>query len=180
MSTPLHLPEVFADLDLKFAKALNTAVPALWPEKVKYQKAEQPEAIGQVLRRTETFDRLGAAHLCFLFREVIETAGRTVLSQTTKAGGKLQHLTGLDFVLEFNHTAWLTLTPEQKLACVDHALAGCWRDLDSGAWQLKAPDVEEFSEVVARWGLWTMPLRGFGLAVERAQFDLFPQPAAAS
>jgi len=35
------------------------------------------------------------------------------------------------------------------------------------------PDVSEFSGVVQRWGLWTPPLRGFGIAVESAQLEIF-------
>jgi len=52
-STQLKLPKDLGDLDLKFAKALNTPVREIWPEGEKFLKAEQPEEIAKILIRTK-------------------------------------------------------------------------------------------------------------------------------
>ncbi|HMJ58071.1 MAG TPA: putative metallopeptidase [Gemmatimonadales bacterium] len=170
---PLKLPRDLADLDLKFAKALNAEVRQLWPEGEKFLKAEQPEEIAKILIRTKLHDRLMNAKLAYLFREDILSRGDSKLTVSAKAGGPLAFLTGFDFVVAFNHKLWLRLTPEQRLACVDHALSACERDPESGAYSVRLPDVAEYSGVVQRWGLWTPPLRGFGVAVESAQLEIF-------
>ncbi len=172
-STRLKLPRDLADLDLKFGKALNTPVRELWPEGEKFLKAEQPEAIAQVLVRTTLHDRLVNAKIAYLFRPDILSRGESKLAVSAKAGGALAFLADLDFVLAFSHKLWLRLTPEQRLACVDHALAACERDPETGAYAVRLPDVAEYSGVVQRWGLWTPALRGFGVAIESAQFELF-------
>lgn len=169
----LKLPTLLLDLDLKFGKALNAPVLMIWPEGEKFMKAEQPEEIAKVLVRTELHERLVSAKIAYLFRPEIASRGEQKLTVSGKAGGQLAYLTGFDFTMQFNHKLWLRLTPEQRLACVDHALSACERDPETGAYSVRLPDVSEFSGVVQRWGLWTPPLRGFGIAVESAQLEIF-------
>lgn len=172
-ATQLKLPDALADLDLKFQKALNAPVREIWPSGEKFLKAEQAEEIARILIRTKLHERLVNAKIAFLFREDIASRGESRLTVSAHPGGAFAFLSGLDFVLAFNHKLWLRLTPEQRLACVDHALSACERDPETGAYAVRLPDVAEFSGVVQRWGLWTPPLRGFGVAVESAQLEIF-------
>lgn len=169
----LKLPSVLADLDLKLARALAAPLRELWPEDEKYEEAEQPAELAKILIRTSLHERLVNAKIRYLFRPDITARGESKLTVSVKASSRLAFLTGLDFLCEFSHAQWLTLTPEQRIACVDHALCACERDPDSGAYSVRLPDVAEFSGVVQRWGLWTPPLRGFGVAIEHAQIELF-------
>jgi hypothetical protein len=169
----LKLPRDLGDLDLKFSKALNAPLRSIWPEGEKFLKAEQPEEIAKILIRTKLHERLVNAKIAYLFREDISSRGDSKLTVSAHPGGPFAFLTALDFVLAFNHKLWLRLTPEQRLACVDHALSACERDPETGAYAVRLPDVSEFSGVVARWGLWNPPLRGFGVAVESAQLEIF-------
>ena len=169
----LKLPDILSSLDLKLGKALNTAVRAIWPEGEKFLKAEQAEDIAKILIQTPLHNRLVNAKIAYLFRPDILSRGDSKLTVSAKAGGPLAFLTGFDFVVAFNHKLWLRLTQEQRLACVDHALSACERDPDTGAYSVRLPDVAEYSGVVQRWGLWTPPLRGFGVAVESAQLEIF-------
>ena len=169
----LKLPRDLGDLDLKFLKALNAPVREIWPEGEKFLQAEQPEEIAKILVRTKLHDRLMNAKIAYLFREDIASRGESKLTVSGKASAQLTFLTGLDFVVAFSHKLWLRLTPTQRLACVDHALSACERDPESGAYQVRLPDVAEYSGVVQRWGLWTPPLKGFGIAVETAQMEMF-------
>lgn len=169
----LRLPDAIADLDLKLAKALNTPVPEIWPEAEKFLPANCPEAVAKVLIQSPLHNRLVNASVAYVFREEITQSGRVKGGVASKASGKLAYFTGHDFVIEFNHTVWLHLTPEQRIALVDHELAHCERDEETGAWTMRDHDVEEFSDIVGRWGLWTPDLRGFGAAIKHAQLDLF-------
>lgn len=171
---PLKLPTKLADLDLKFGKALNTPVREIWPEGEKFAPADCPAAIAHVFIRSSALHaRLANAKVAYLFRPSIVKGGKEKGGVASRASTKVAYLTGFDFVIEFSHEVWLKLTPEQRLALVDHQLAHCERDPNTGAWTMRDHDVEEFSDVVHRWGLWTMPLRGFGVAIEKAQIDLF-------
>jgi hypothetical protein len=175
----LKLPTTLSDLDLKFAKALSTFVPAIWPEgedgkPEKFLQAEAAASIAHVfIRSCPLHARLSNAKIAYLFRQAIVKGGKEKGGVASRASSKVAYLTGFDFVIEFSHDIWLKLTPEQRLALVDHELAHCERDPETGAWTMRDHDVEEFSDVVNRWGLWTLPLRGFGRALETAQIDLF-------
>jgi hypothetical protein len=169
----LRLPKSIADLERKLSQALNTPVRAIWPEGEKFQPADCPEAVARVLIQSRLHERLTGASIAFVFREEITQNGRAKGGVAAKTGGKLAYFTGHDFIIEFSHSVWLNLTPEQRIALVDHELAHCERDEETGAWTMRDHDVEEFSDIVARWGLWTPSLRGFGTAIEHAQIDLF-------
>jgi len=73
-------------------------------------------------------------------------------------------------VVEIAHDVWTTLDAKQKVALVDHTL--CQFGLEG----MRSPDVEEFREIVERWGLWQPDLEQFGQAVQTALFDE-PSPA---
>lgn len=172
--TKLKLPPILEDLELKLAKALNANLRIIWPEPDKFMRADQVEEIAKVLVRTKLHERLVNAKIVYLFRPEISSRNEQRLTVSGKASAQLKFLTDLDFVVAFNHKLWLRLTPEQRCACVDHALSACERDPDSGAYSVRLPDVAEYSGVVQRWGLWTPPLRGFGIALESAdQFEIF-------
>lgn len=173
-STAFKLPKDLADLDLKFGRAFNTADREIWPEGDKFLKAEQPAAIAKVLIHSSPLHaRLSGAKIAYLFRPEIVANGGERISASAKAGGKLCFLSGYDFTLEFNHKRWVLLRSEQRIAAVDHALCACAQDEETGAYGIRPFDVCEFSDVVGRWGLWTPPLKGFGVAIESAQIELF-------
>jgi hypothetical protein len=172
--TRLKLPTKLADLDLKLLKALNTPVVHTWPEEEKFLDAACPEAVAKVMiHSSDLHARLASAKIAHLFRPEIVTAGRAKGGVASKVGGRVAYLTDLTFIIEYSHKVWLQLTPEQRIALVDHGLAHCERDPETGAWTLRDHDVEEFSEIVGRWGLWTPSLRGFGMAIDSAQTELF-------
>jgi predicted SprT family Zn-dependent metalloprotease len=149
-------------------EALGTPVLAEWPEGDRLTDADQPEQIAQAiipLLHTE----LASAKIAYLFRETMERQGRIRLGTAAKAGGKLAYLARVDFTIEFNWTAWLRLSPSQRLALVDHELCHCTQDTEKGTWAVRHHDVEEFGEVVRRWGLWQPDLQTFAAAVKAGQ-----------
>jgi hypothetical protein len=176
MLGPLVLPKALSGAGEHLTRAVREVeLLATWPEGVKFEPAIQPRAIANALIGA-FHTHLVNARIEYLFRENLERRGRVRLGVASRAAGKLSYLAEVDFVIEFNWTYWAKLTPPQRIALVDHELCHCSRD-DDGNWTMRSHDVEEFSEIVSRWGLWTPDLRIFNSALKNAQVDLFAEGA---
>ncbi len=169
----LNLPKELRQHQAEIGPALATPVLATWDPDEKYHDAQQARAIGDVLiGALEVHSEIRNANIAYIFREKMKTRDRIVLGKASKADGKLSFFAGFDFVVEINWQEWLRLTDHQKLALIDHELSHCGREDDGrgGAdWVLISHDVEEFSGIVRRWGLWHEDLQGFSGAVSHAQ-----------
>jgi hypothetical protein len=64
-----------------------------------------------------------------------------------------------DFVVTISLEVWNPMSPNQRIALVDHLLTRLWGEPeeDSGKmkWSIRSPAVQEFPEVVERNGSWT-------------------------
>lgn len=139
-----------------------------------YREAPEVQQIAQALI-PQYHGHLASARIRYLFREgPWASRGRTVLGKAYKLGAREQHLVGADFLVVINADAWRELTPEQRVALVDHELSHCGID-DQGNWTLWEHDVEEFRHVLERHGFWQPNLWEFGqTAVRKAeQLSLF-------
>lgn len=176
MLAPLILPKELGGVAEALTKAVREVeVLGAWPEEEPaFLAAAQPEALAKPLIKALHQELLkpAEASIAYLFRKEMEKRGRVRLGVASKASGKLEYLTGFDFVLEFNWTYWSQLTPPQRIALVDHELTHC-SVTDKGAWTLVSHDVEEFGSIVRRWGLWTPDLVHFNAAIKATQMDLF-------
>jgi hypothetical protein len=105
-----------------------------------------------------------------------------------------RHVTGRNLFIFINSEAWEALKHPQRVALIDHELCHFvreneeyyddfaqrlvtrWADAkDPDSWHLRDHDVEEFSEVIARHGLWEQGIERFAVAVRNAphQVTLF-------
>jgi hypothetical protein len=151
--------------------------PSIWPEGAKLERAYGPETIAGIL--IKAFHRgIRNRPIAYLWKENMGAGTRVKLGQAAKASPQLRLLGEVDFVLTFNWEAWKILTPEQRVALVDHELQHCDVDADSNEPILVEHDVEEFSLIVRRYGLWKPTLRTFGDAVAAVQGDLWQQEPA--
>lgn len=172
----MQLPDLLRPHEAALVRALAASpVMADWPEGEGYLVAESPEAVAAVLIPIlhDHLRRPSVARIAYLFRETIKNAA----GKAGKAGAKLTYLADLDFTIEFNWTSWRSLTAEQRVALVDHELAHCAWDGEKERWALREHDIEEFRDIVQRWGLWHPALERFGKDVIAAQTDLFAVPA---
>jgi hypothetical protein len=104
--------------------------------------------------------------------------------QARKISGLNAHLVGLVrrddlgddpadfFVVEVPHEPWQVLTEAQRLALVDHELAHFYVSIPEGPDEARklvmlGHDLEEFTAVVERHGLWRPDLREFARVVAR-------------
>lgn len=82
-----------------------------------------------------------------------------------------------DFLVEVNWSAWRLLSGPQRVALIDHELCHFSISQSEKGDTLKTilgHDVEEFHDIVSRWGLWHAPLKMFANHARNApQFDLF-------
>lgn len=159
----MQIPDVLTSYKKEIEKALHTPVLAAWPEDETYAEAPQPRQLAEVLLPV-LHAHLAGARIAYLFREKLTRRGQVGLGKAAKASAQLAYLADFDFVITFNWTAWRELRPEQRLALVDHELCHC--DKDEESWVLKYHDVEDFTAVVRRWGLWTPDLRSMGEAMQ--------------
>lgn len=68
------------------------------------------------------------------------------------------------FVLEIARDIWSRLTETQQKALVDHELSHCERDSESGNLMIVNHDVEEFTHILRRHGLWKVDVEMFAKA----------------
>ena len=124
---------------------------------------------------------LAQARIGFVFRkEADQKNGKTILGKATKVSPKMKIHTGLDFLIWIAMDIWNQADERRRRALVDHELCHCdW----VGEPKLRLHDIEEFTCIVERYGLWTLDLFRAKDAFEKAvqgQFDLgFEVPARA-
>lgn len=156
------------------AIALGTPDIIEWPEGRAYAKANAPAAVGDVLVR-QIHRHLVDAKIAFVFREKMKTRDRLVLGKASKAGAKLEFFSDLDLVVEVNFEAWSRLTPDQRVALIDHELChfGVEETEKGMEYVLLSHDVEEVPRHSAPLGPLeerSQDLRGY--RPERAARDL--------
>ena len=94
----------------------------------------------------------------------MESKGKTVLANIKKASAVDLCLIDAELIVRVNMDAWKRLTEAQQRALIDHELCHATTELDKqGEVNLKmvGHDVEEFSAIVERHGLWKGDLRDF-------------------
>jgi len=121
---------------------------------------------------------LGAARFAFLFTEdTITSRGRDVWAKTQTASALLDFFAEADFVIVVSSPIWARLTEAQRVALVDEELSRCAGKADKDGvmhWSIRAPDVEAFTAVIARRGLWRQSIREFAQTVRRWEQQTLP------
>jgi len=102
---------------------------------------------------------LEGANIGFLFRdEPIVSMGKIVMGQASKFPVKMQPYVSLDFLIWIAEESWHQLGYTQKLALIDHELCHCAYNEDKDTWTMRKHDVEEFNEIIERYGFWKRDL----------------------
>lgn len=102
-----------------------------------------------------------------------------------------RHVTGYMMFVFVNHEAWTAMKHDQRIALIDHELCHfsrsyhkeinpqteAWEDVwdaadDPNSWSIREHDVEEFSDVIRRHGLWEQGIESFALAVRQASYQM--------
>ena len=95
------------------------------------------------------------AKVGFIFKDKAgKSGGRVVLGQASKVSEKQQAAgLDLDFLIWLAKDYWDTMTSHKRMALIDHELCHCEYDEIDGA-SIRGHDVEEFGDIIDRYGLW--------------------------
>ena len=109
----------------------------------------------------------------FVFPKNIQILYVFVEKMTDKWGkcskcSDIMHMaSGYDFVITINHTQWLLLAEKQRESLVFHELLHIGWDSEKETYHTVPHDLEEFSSVVKKYGLWRDSVTTFtNVAVE--------------
>lgn len=151
---------------------------------------EVVEIARELIRVVEDHEPLAQVHIEFVWRDRASSSrDRTVLAKARKITGLnaflVNHASGVVngseanepfFVVEVAFDTWGRLTPEQRVALVDHELChlSVDRDDDGGlVLSLRGHDLEEFGCIVRRHGLWKSDVTRFaGEVVEQLALSI--------
>jgi hypothetical protein len=119
-----------------------------------------------------------------------DTDGLMPLAKAKKCSDLDRELAGWDFVIQLNKVPVQAMEEPQLRALLDHELSHCEvardesgevkiDDLGRAVYRIRKHDVEEFTEVVYRHGIWKRDLERFAEAVQmRAKAPLLePKPS---
>lgn len=113
--------------------------------------------------------------------------GRVKLGQCKRVGDPEREMHGYDFVIILRALFWQDgqVTDEQREALLDHELCHAAIDYDADlepkrdqlgriCYRIRKHDVEEFTQIIARRGVWKRDLEAMAQALERSkQRELF-------
>jgi hypothetical protein len=127
---------------------------------------------------------LAQARFKFVYKEKCsKSCGRIVYGSTKKANSITSFLCGdkgCDYIIEVGADGWKDLTKHQREAMIYHLLNLCHVEINEETEELtyttKKPEINEFAEVISRFGFWNTDLEKFGMNVKTLTFD--NQPAA--
>jgi hypothetical protein len=116
---------------------------------------------------------LADANFVFLMRSpTAKSKGKAVLGTAKKATPehKALYLGEVDFIVTLAGAEWKDMTNRARRALLDHELCHCVGDSMKG-WSMRGHDVEEFSEIIERHGLWHGDLEKVGEKVRQLNFN---------
>ncbi len=107
----------------------------------------------------------------FVFRsEASYSGGKVVLGTTSKVTEKIKPMLSeeLDILIVLAEDMYADLSSERRRALIDHELCHIILNSNTSTWTTKAHDVNEFNEVIERYGLWSNDLMWVGPTIAKA------------
>lgn len=135
-----------------------------------YWRDPELDRIGKELR-LKHHEHLHDADLSFVMtKKPMTRGGQAIFGKAQLANGLLGFYSKADFVITISAEAWDKADVAKRRAMVDHELCHCTCNPEedgSQTWTLGGHDIEEFTKIVDRHGLWKEDLQVFGQAVGR-------------
>lgn len=130
------------------------------------------EAPNSVIHTAETLIKqyhpaLQMARIAFVMRSEAQKRGeRKIIGSTTKVPAKMQPHLEYDYLIWLSQDDYDMMSTGEREALIDHELMHCKYNPDTGTWGIREHDIQEFSEIVSRHGLWSADLRRMDKAAE--------------
>jgi hypothetical protein len=151
----------------------KASILAAWDDKWEVPFVEAPEAeeIGNELIRRYHQDISKAKIFYYFKKKASKKKGKLELATITLTSPKIKFISEkqYDFYIEIGWTEWSELTLQQKIALIDHELCHAAFSLDKGKFIIVGHTVEEFREIIERYGFWTESVKAFGEACKRVK-----------
>lgn len=121
--------------------------------KMMWEEAPEVEALAEELIAAY-HPHLQECRFRYIFRSRhLRDGRRSIWACVILMSGRQQYLTGCDIVMEVGEDIWNSLNDHEKRALVDHELCHCVEN-GEGGFALTPHDVEEFIDIMARYGAW--------------------------
>jgi hypothetical protein len=136
--------------------------------------------VDDMVKKVHTPLRNARIVLAWMVGKKADRDGHLILGRMRKASELDRQLTGFDLVLLLNREKWDVLEPAQRLALVDHELCHADQNIDKNGepvtdghghetFRTRKHDIEEFSGVVRRHGIWIDDLKAFAAAIDEGE-----------
>lgn len=165
---------------------LKKAADALKTDEIQKQsskdESEWMQAPSSVVKLAQDLIRdhhpsLKEAWIAILMRTKPTTSkGKVVMGHAEKVSEKWKALVKVDFdfLIWLDDETWGESDEQRRRAILDHELCHCKYDPGTGKTSLRGHDIEEFGEIVERYGAWKADLLNFKTRLERGEQN---QPA---
>jgi predicted metallopeptidase len=101
---------------------------------------------------------LEEARIAFVFQDNgTGRQDRVELAKTSKIQAKMQPLLEYDFLIVITEDQYMRISSKAREALIEHELCHCGGDASNG-WKIRHHDIEEFREVIERYGAWNIDL----------------------
>ena len=101
--------------------------------------------------------------------------GRELWGKARKVSGLWEWALELDFVIEVALDKWNEMESSQRTALVDHLLECCTGEEDEKSgemkWSIREPEIQEFTTVLERHGVWNAGLLSFVQVAHQINLD---------
>jgi predicted metallopeptidase len=129
-----------------------------------YSEAAEVQEIAEKLIEKH-YGFLEGVTVVYIFRsEARKSKGKSLLGKAHKKSGLDAFLIDQGeelFVLEVAADEWKALNQKQRVALVDHVLMHFDYDDEKDQLTIRGPDLEEFTDIVKRHGLWRPAVEQF-------------------
>ena len=121
--------------------------------------------------RMKHHEHLHDAEISYLMtKKPMNRGGKAIAGKAKLSKGLIGFYSKADFIIIIDAAYWDNFDVPQRRALVDHELKHCsYEDHEEGnrTWIIRGHDIEEFTDIVDRHGLWHDDLKTFDQAVGR-------------
>lgn len=116
---------------------------------------------------------LKEARIAFVFRSEAQMQGtRMILGQCSKVPAKMQPYLEYDFLIWLSESDYMAMDSLTREALIDHELCHCkW---GANGWTIRPHDIQEFSAVIKRHGIWSPDIRAVKDAIDEYEIHTLP------
>lgn len=119
--------------------------------------------------------KLRDARIAFVFRDKAQKQGeRFILGQCTKVPAKFQPLLEYDYIIWLSEDDYAGMTDKQREALIFHELYHIKYNYEADSWSIRPHDVQEFSAVIERYGIYSPDVRKVKEAMDKYETQTLP------